>query len=129
MIIIKTDLITIFNQLTSSELADYNLFEDILSNHYEKFKYLYSLIKKVNLNKIDKIYCKTSSSSIHVFIEPHDIKYLNDIIYAINTNRNSYMFSDYFTLNVYEANGTLHIEISLTDDEVKEGDIYANRFI
>ena len=55
----KTDLITIFNQLTSSELADYNLFSDIIENHYEKFRYLYSLINNLNLSKVKTINCKT----------------------------------------------------------------------
>lgn len=128
MITIKTDLITIFNQLTSSELADYNLFEDIISNHYEKFRYLYSLINKINLKKIDKIYCKSSSSTIHVYIEPHEIKYINDIIYKINANKHNYTYSDYLNLDVYESNGVLHISISI-DDDTKEGDLYANRFI
>lgn len=128
MIIIKADLITIFNQLTSSELADYNLFEDILSNHYEKFKYLYSLINDINLKKIDKICCTSSSTSIHVFIVPHSAKYLNEIIYSINANRHNYAFSEYFILNVYETNGELNIDIEIPEGS-KEGDIYANRLI
>lgn len=128
MIVIRTDLITIFNQLTSSELADYNLFEDIISNHYEKFRYLYSLINKISLRKINKIYCTTSSSAIHVCIEPHEIKYMDDIIYVINANKHKYTYSDYFNLDIYEKRGVLHISISI-DDGSKEGDLYANRFV
>lgn len=128
MIPISADLITIFNQLTSSELADYNLFDEILSNHYEKFKYLYSLINDIDLTKIDKIRCTSSSRALHVYITPDKVEYLNDIIYSINDNRHNYTFSEYFILDLCESSGKLTINIEMTDG-IKEGDIYANRFI
>lgn len=124
----KTDLITIFNQLTSSELADYNLFSDIIENHYEKFRYLYSLINNLNLSKVKTINCKTKEYGLKVYIEPFEIKYANDIIFNINSNKHNYIFSDYFDLDLCEDNGILKIKISMMDGQ-KESDIYANRFI
>lgn len=124
----KSDLINIFNRLTSSKLADYNLFSDILENHYEKYKYLYSLIDDINLNKIEQIYCKANKNSLRVIIEPHNISYINDIVYKINEKRNNYTFSKHFKLNLVETQNYLLVEIS-TKYNKKEGDIYASRFV
>lgn len=124
----KSDLINIFNRLTSSELADYNIFSDILENHYEKFKYLYSLIDEIDLKKIEQIYCKTKKNTLRVIIEPHNISYINDIIFEINDKRYDYIFSDFFTLNLVETQNYLLVEISIKDNK-KEGDMYESRFV
>jgi len=124
----KSDLINIFNRLTSSELADYNLFSEILENHYEKFKYLYSLIETINLDKVDRIQCKTNKHNLRVVIEPDDISYINDIICEINSNRNKYTFYKYFDLNLTESHSCLLIEIGIKNNK-KEGEMYASRFI
>ena len=124
----KNDMITLFNQLTSSELADYTLFTNILENHYEKFRYLYHMINDINLNKVVKIYCKETKSTITVYIEPHENKYINDIVYIINKKKNTYYNSEYFTTNISESKNILIIDISMSNDH-EEGDIYANRFV
>ena len=124
----KSDLINIFNRLTSSELADYNLFSEILENHYEKFKYLYSLIENINLNKVEQIYCKTNKNSLRAIIEPHEISYINDIVYKINKNRNNYTFSEHFKLDLVESQNYLLIEIKMKNNK-KESDVYASRFV
>lgn len=124
----KSDLINIFNRLTSSELADYNLFSEILENHYEKFKYLYSLIENVNLNKVEQIYCTTNKTTLRVIIEPHDVSYINDIIYKINKKRDKYTFSKHFTLNLVESQNYLLVEIG-TKNNKKEGEMYESRFV
>lgn len=124
----KSDLINIFNRLTSSELADYNLFSEILENHYEKFKYLYTLIEDINLDKIDKIQCKTNKHNLRVVIEPDDISYINDIVCEINGNRNKYTFYKHFDLNITESHSCLLIEISIKNNK-KEGEMYASRFV
>ena len=124
----RHDMITLFNQLTSSELADYTLFENILEYHYEKFRYFYFLINDVNLKKIEKIYCKEKRSNIMVYIIPHENKYINDIVFAINNSKTQYATSKYFTLDIIEDHNTLVIDIGMCND-CEEGDIYANRFI
>ena len=126
--IMKSDLVNLFNRLTSSELADYTLFSDVLDNHYEKVKYLYSLIDKINLNKIEQIYCTTNKNTLRIVIEPQNVSHINDIVYKINNNRNNYIFSDHFKLNIVESKNYLLVEIS-TKDNKKEGDMYASRFI
>ena len=124
----KSDLINIFNRLTSSELADYNLFDDILENHYEKFKYLYSLIEDIDLKKIGQIYCKAKKNCLRVIIEPDNVSDINTIIYSINENRNNYTFSKYFKLDIVESQNNLLLEIGVKNNK-KEGDMYDNRFI
>lgn len=124
----KSNLINIFNRLTSSELADYNIFSEILENHYEKFKYLYSLIENVDLDKVEQIYGKTNKNLLRVIIEPSNISDINKIIYTINENRNNYTFSNHFTLNVIESQNYLLIEIGIIDNK-KEKSVYASRFV
>lgn len=126
----KNDLITIFNQLTSSELADYKLFSSIIENHYEKFKYLYSLIEDINLDTVDKIYCHCDDDkdSLTIYIEASKTKYLNDIIFTINSNKKSYAFFDYFDTNLVQDHKKLCIVISVRYG-MKEDEIYANRFV
>jgi hypothetical protein len=122
----KSDLVNIFNRLTSSELADCDLFSDILENHYEKFKYFYSLIEDINVSKIDRIYCKTNKNTLRIVIEPEDTSYINKIIYSINSNKDDYTFSKYFNLNLIESGDCLLVEIE-TKNNVKEEGIYENR--
>lgn len=125
----KNDLITIFNQLTSSELADYKLFSNIIENHYEKFKYLYSLIEDVDLSTVDKIYCDCDEEdSLTIYIEAAKTKYLNEIIFTINSNKKSYAFFDYFNTDLIQDHNKLCMVISVRNG-MKEDDIYANRFV
>lgn len=125
---LKTDMITLFNQLTSQELADYTLFSDIVDLHYEKFKYLYYMLKKVDLSKISKILCTEDADSMSVSIEPKSIDYTNDLMYCINERKSSYKKSEYFTIDVTCYEKTIHIVIGMVGDE-KEGDLYADRLI
>lgn len=124
----KNDFITIFNQLTSSKLADYSLFSDLIDNHYEKFKYLYYLIGDVDISKIDTIYAKTSKKTLTTYITPKNVKYSNEIIFDINSKKHKYQYSNYFEVNLIEERNVLEISIKTVDNK-KEGDIYADRLI
>ena len=61
-------VIEIFNQLTHNELADCKTFENIIVNHYIKFKMLYGYLKDINMNDISKITCVDSASGLVVCI-------------------------------------------------------------
>lgn len=124
----KNDLITIFNQLTSSKLADYSLFSDIIEKHYEKFKYLYSLIEDVDLSTVDKIDCEVDQYKLRTIIDAHKNKYLNDIIYTINANRCSYIHYDFFNVDLIQNHTQLVIDITMKSNNGEEI-IYANRFV
>ena len=92
------DMITLFNQLTSKKLADYNLFSHMIELHYEKFKYLYYILKNLDLNTVSDITCVESDDKISVSIEPSKNSYTNDIIYIINEQKNLYKKREYFDI-------------------------------
>lgn len=121
-------MITLFNQLTSKELVDYTLFSRIIDSHYEKFKYLYYIIKNIDLDDIESITCTDDENNLLVTIIPNDINRINDIIYTINARQKSYKKSNYFDIDVECDNASIHIDISMSGDE-KESEIYANRLI
>lgn len=124
-----SDMIQIFNQLTSNKLADCSYFEDILDTHFFKFRYFYSLIDDVNIKHIDTIDCEIKSSSIVVCITPSENKYINNIIRIINKNKKNDSMTQFFDMNLIESNSKLYIDISLLDLD-EEGDIFDdNRFI
>lgn len=125
----KSDLITIFNQLTSRELADCNLFDGVLENHYEKVKYLYSLLHGVNMNNIKNIYCDSYLYDVlDVVIVPKDSKYNNNIIKKINKNKDNYYYSKYFEINIIEIKNFIKILISVVNGD-EEDKLYENRLI
>lgn len=125
----KADLITIFNQLTSQELADCNLFNGILHNHYEKVKYLYSLLNGVNMNNIEELYCDSFDYSVlDVIIIPKDTKYLDTVIKKINKNRNNYFYSECFDISVIEIKNSIKILINVINGDSEE-ELYESRFI
>ena len=78
-----------FNQLTSSKLADCSLFTNILDHHYEKFQYLYSLLKGIDLDLIKDISCTESSSHIKVYIKPYENNYIHEDGYDISAKKDS----------------------------------------
>ena len=124
----KNDFVTIFNQLTSSKLADYSLFSDMIENHYEKFKFLYYLIEDIDLDNIDNIYSKASKKELKTFIIPKSVKCSNSIIFDINSKKQEYSLSSFFNINLTEEHDKLVVSIRIVDDK-KEGEIYENRFV
>lgn len=117
-----------FNQLTSSKLADCSLFNNILDQHYEKFQYLYDILSNVDQSLIENISCHESESYIKVYITPHENNNINQIIYAVNEYKHSYRLWEYFDIDIMEINGILEISLSMHDDK-EEGDIYGDKFI
>lgn len=124
----KTDMITLFNRLTTSELADYNLFSNMIDLHYEKFKYLYYMLKDVDLSGIDTITCDENEDRISVKITVLSDEYMSDIIHNIYERRDSYKKSNYFTTDIDHYSNTININISMSGRE-KERELYADRLI
>jgi len=124
----KTDMITLFNRLTTSELADYNLFSNMIDLHYEKFKYLYYMLKDVDLSGIDTITCDENEDRISVKITVLSDEYMSDIIHNIYELRDSYKKSNYFTTDINHYSNTININISMSGRE-KERELYADRLI
>ncbi len=125
-----TDVITLFNQLTQDELADYSKFEAILSDHYEKFKYFYYLMGGISLTKIKKVKCTECSSitSISFTIDCENKKTLDKFITTFNENNDlSYYLSDCFDVILTGDGKIAYITIENNSSISSEEDIYANR--
>lgn len=122
-------MIEVFNRLTSSKLADCSLFRNMLDEHYQKFRYFYSLIKNIDMKSISEISCVSKPQSIVITIIPSENNDINTIIYAINERKKSHPDSKLFVTNIVEYDGTISIEIMLYR-LAKEGELYdVDRFI
>ena len=113
------DMITIFNQLTHNELADCNTFENIIVNHFRKFKLVYKAhMKYLDLTKVDKITCKDSKKGLSI-----KITYKNG---CLNGSIFKGIKSDTFVTEYYCDGNTVVINIS--DKDKGEVELYENRF-
>lgn len=113
------DMITIFNQLTHNELADCNTFENIIVNHFRKFKLVYNAyMKHLDLTKVKKITCKDSKKGLSI-----KINYKNG---CLNGSIFKGIKSDSFLTEIYCEGNTVIINIS--DKDKGEVELYENRF-
>jgi hypothetical protein len=124
------DMILVFNQFTNQGLADCDLFENILENHYEKFKYFYSIIEDMCLDKVQKIHCEEQESGLEIYILFKNKKDRDEFVTKFNKYQSkcskSY-YDEYFELGMKNDANTLNISIE-NKNISKEEDIYENRF-
>jgi hypothetical protein len=120
-------MVEVFNQLTSSKLADCDTFKDIIKYHFTKFRYFYSLIYDIDTNKISRIDCVEHNNHLGVSIIVTDNKYVNDVCDTINKNTESYFMLTCFSLHIDADDDIINVTIKSTDIE-SESDNYANRF-
>ena len=85
-------VIEVFNQLTHTELADCNTFQNILNNHYNKFKMIYKHMRHLELDDIVKITCADTSEGLVVCIIPKNPEVLLDFVEDVD---NEYSFNEY----------------------------------
>lgn len=113
------DMITIFNQLTHNELADCDTFENIIINHFRKFKLVYDThMKYLDLTEIDKITCKDNIKGLSIKITYKNGCLDGSIFKEIN--------SDIFVTEVCFNKNT--IMINIWDKDKGEVELYENRF-
>lgn len=123
-------MVTLFNQLTHDELADYSKFDNLLDYHYEKFKYLYRVIEGLTLEGIKSITCADKSEKeLRIFIFISDKKKavsigkkLNEIVRTFKSD-----YKKYFKVSVTVEEARLVVVIS-AKKIAKEEDIYEDRF-
>lgn len=120
------DMITIFNQLTSTELADYTLFDNLLELHFEKFRYFYSTIKYLDLDNISEITCTDTDDSLTFNIRPKKNKYVNDVenLLISEANKYAYHYAKHFKIDISSTNSMIIFKISHKKIR-KEREIYA----
>lgn len=122
-------MIEVFSRLTQSELDDYSLFENVLGNHFEKFRYFYWSTAGIE-NKITRlitsISCFCSDTTLTVQIEFKTERSRKQYMEAIGDYRDRR--SAYFTMNTGVLNGKT-LNISIENKTIsREGELYENRF-
>jgi len=123
-------MISVFNQLTENELADCDLFEDILNLHYEKFKYFYLIIEDICLGDVQKIECTENTKQLIVIIKFDDNKdrdSFRKVMDKYTKNKNSVYYSKYFSVKIEKESNKLNISIE-NKKICREEDIYEDRF-
>ena len=122
------NVVDVFNQLTLSEASGYSSFENILENHYNKFKYFYESIRL--LTEVEPLSWSPSFQDTTLSI---------DISFETSTDTNSfyenlssiletlvYPESKHFT---YDANITTGTTVNITIANisiVREDELYEN---
>lgn len=122
------DMITVFNQLTQTELADSSLFEDVMQNHFEKFKYFYAVMQVLSLKLVDKIVCSTATTQLVISI---NFEKKGDREKFSESFRNSLLdcpscLNKYFSVNVTTTGKKLNISIE-NKSISREDEIYEDR--
>lgn len=112
------NMITIFNQLTHNELADCYTFENILKNHYMKFKLIYKYMKHLDLSTVDKITCIDNEEGLSI-----KIVYLDE---CGNNRIFEGMTSMQFNIETVVSGNTVLLHIK--NEGRNEEDIYEDRF-
>jgi len=125
------DVITLFNQLTHDELADYSLFEKVLESHYEKFKYFYRLMENISLEGVNKIRCSNSDSPGAIefridFESNKNLREFNKEFSNITKTFKGYP-AKYFSVDIKVDKKSLYITIE-NKNICSEEDIYEDRF-
>lgn len=129
----KSTMVEVFNQLTHNELADYSLFEDVLGNHFEKFRYFYYMTCDIpkNISKaINSISCFSSEAGILITIEFSSDTKCDEYKEFLESNsfESNFCYAEYFKLNT-EIKGGRILDVLIENDEiVREDEIYEDRF-
>jgi hypothetical protein len=118
----KCDIITIFNQLTSQELADYSLFTNIIDYHFLKFRYFYYLINGIKLNKVKTIRCIESPEGLTIWLKTLDNKYLMELLTLIDKNINKEKDVN-FNTDAKLVDDSIEVVIYQSNDN-REDDLY-----
>ena len=117
--------ISVFNQLTHNGLADCSLFENMLTRHYEKFKYFYSIINNISLKSIADINCIEDIDILNIFIR-FNTKKERDIFFNLcdnKINECTFIFKKYFIFSYIKEDKSIVISIK-NNNITKEQVIY-----
>ena len=118
-------MLSLFNQLTSKELADCDFFNNLITLHYEKFKYLYYILKDVDFENIIDICCNDETDNISVTLISIDAATLYKYI---NEHRLDYPKQKYFKTSLLLNDNSVVIGITMLGFK-KEVEMYASGLI
>lgn len=123
-------MISVFNRLTKPELEDCLVFESIIENHFEKFRYFYLILKLLSLDNVKNISCVEHGQSLAVCIScdtKDDMKELKEDIKEYISDDDEY--SKYFDVSLKRKKNKLNISIENKEEFYgEEIVIYEDRF-
>ena len=123
-------MVEVFNQLTHNELAGFSLFESLLGDHYEKFRYYYQSTKNIpksTTKSVKGISCFCSDDGIVVETAFKTDKGCNEYLSYLQPFI-LYPNNDYFRFNA-EIRGGKKLNISIENKSIsREDEIYEDRF-
>lgn len=109
------DMISVVNRLTLNGVADCNLFDDVMENHFEKYRYFYDLLSDVDYSQITSLSCSCGEDQQSISIEvDFDKKAHRDKFEkAFNKKivKSSVFQSTYFAATCADGKKTLNISI------------------
>lgn len=127
------DIVNLLEDISINELTSEDVFDEIIEDHYEKFKYLHAFLRSVDMKVFKKVKfcnCKTSDYSIIVELVS-TAKDLNKLQVKLKEVLENFFYyrQENFRLDIYPASYSkdiLLIDIC-TINECREDDIiYAN---
>lgn len=124
------DIITTFTRLTDSESTESKVFNNVLSSHYDKFKYFYITLSDVDrYDLIKNISCDEVDGGLNFIITFKNIedlmKYKELVTDELNNGNNDY-YIKYFSYLVYSDDNQITIRVSCNLEN--ERNIYAEHY-
>jgi len=123
------DIITVFNRLTESELVDCILFEKVLDDHYDKFKYFYFILVEMNMVDVDTISCGCDDNILTFEIScanKKDSHKYRDLFQKQFEIFNNPYYTKYFDYVITYTDYEIRIELSCL--EGSENNIYESNY-
>lgn len=105
------DMIVIFNRLIESELSDCDLFEEVLENHFDHYRYFYWKICKVSFNKVQKIECSPKENGLEITIIFKSNKHRDEFKDAMENKMTTSSDDKNFSLSIGTKSNRLNISI------------------
>jgi uncharacterized protein YpiB (UPF0302 family) len=125
-------MIEVLNQLTHKDLADYSLFEKLLGEHFEKFRFFYKntcYVPKEIFKNVKTVSCFCTEKGILVEMDFKGTKNRDSYLQCLEGNMDiSNNYSKYFKFSV-ESKGKKNLNILIENKTIsREDEIHEDRF-
>lgn len=117
-----SDIITIFNSITSKAMPELDKLKSLVDDNFLKFRLFYDMIGDISLKNIHSIDYLQNDDVSEFYIKLSNNSYMNKLKSSIKKN-SSYKFN----INLVENGSELVVRISLSSEYESEDDIiYGN---
>lgn len=104
------DMVIIFNRLVDSELSECDIFEDVLENHFEHYRFFYWKICDVSFDKVQKMECTPQDNGLEIIIIFKSNKHRDEFKDAMEENMTTTDDKN-FSLSIGTSSNRLNISI------------------